>query len=981
MHLLEKTQCSYLLTTDDFSQTIGSILGERELRHINVPELHAWLNDSPTMCFPYRKLFKEASREPFAVVQTSGSTGLPKPIVVTHGTLAASDAYHARLEPGRQTVLDIFRDKRCLVTLPQFHIAGIDFVLAKPCYYGMIPVFAPFDAQLNVDLVGSIHKLNVVQCSILPPSIIEDIAKIRSYLTDLRKLHVIAFGGGPLSYGTGELVRPYVQLVNLMGGTEMYCLPTEIVDQVDWRYMDFCRETGAEFVPHSDGLWELCLTRSPLYERYQSIFFTYPELTEWHTQDLYSPHPTKKNLWRYRGRADDIITLSNGEKLNPIAMEERIIAHPEVQSALVVGEGRFQTGLLIEIKSRNVTQEEKLKVRKSLWPHIEEANLDCPAHGKISKDLILFASSQKRFRRSGKGTVQRKATIESYESELDTMYEFVLSYGFASPRVLTEQSPGALISWLPHLLRRIGRWDRLNDDEDFFSLGMDSLQALTLVREINTVLQPVSGRVDVDFVAPSLIYNNPTLRRLTNAIQGLLSVEQTDSEVHSSKKQTAISEMQTLVSEFAWDLEITSREPSRKRAGQPLHVLLTGSTGSLGCYLFDALLRNPNIGRIFCLNRSAAAEDTQRAALEGRGLATQWNTKRVCFLKTDLSKPYFGLDIASYLSLLRKVTHVLHNAWDVNFNLSIASFKATHIYGVRQFIDFSTRSTYGASIFFISSVSAAMSVDSIGMDTVPERVIEDPLAPASIGYAQSKHVAERLLSQACRISGVPTVVCRVGQVAGSVNHLQDRWNIKEWFPSMIASSKYLGKLPYSLGYNEMIDWVPVDILSHVIMDLLIVADRPFSEPRTGNAADREEITPWGLMTKEKTPNGAQFHSENSPPSDVSTVDARVYHAVNPHPIPWCDLLPAILDYFGEPRLQLVSFHEWCASLEASAKGTPDLRLNPAVKLLAFFQSMASHAGTKPIFETKLTKGVSYTHAQLQPVNQEWMKIWLAQWGF
>ena len=89
------------------------------------------------------------------------------------------------------------------------------------------------------------------------------------------------------------------------------------------------------------------------------------------TSDLVQPHPTKPNLWRIYGRADEQIILSNGEKVspwfrdnvtnvdsvakrfnvaqtNPLPLEKIINQDPHVKSCVMFGRGKFQNGVLIE---------------------------------------------------------------------------------------------------------------------------------------------------------------------------------------------------------------------------------------------------------------------------------------------------------------------------------------------------------------------------------------------------------------------------------------------------------------------------------------------------------------------------------------------------------------------------------------------------------------------------------------------------------
>jgi acyl-coenzyme A synthetase/AMP-(fatty) acid ligase len=93
---------------------------------------------------------------------------------------------------------------------------------------------------------------------------------------------------------------------------------------------------GLRFVERANGLYEMIVVRDPKLAMFQGMFHTFPELNEISTKDLYQKHPTLPDHWLYRGRADDIIVFSNGEKLNPITMEEKIAEHPDVRSALIV---------------------------------------------------------------------------------------------------------------------------------------------------------------------------------------------------------------------------------------------------------------------------------------------------------------------------------------------------------------------------------------------------------------------------------------------------------------------------------------------------------------------------------------------------------------------------------------------------------------------------------------------------------------------
>ena len=120
---------------------------------------------------------------------------------------------------------------------------------------------------------------------------------------------------------------------------------------------------------------------------------------------------------------------------------------------------------------------------------------------------------------------------------------------------------------------------------------------------------------------------------------------------------------------------------------------------------------------------------------------------KVRFYTTDFSKDAFGLSEEQYAELVSTVDVFIHNAWSVDFNLSLESYEATHIAGTRRCIDFSLAAKYRPHIFFLSSIAsvgkwnASAAKKSSGRDTVPEQVFEDDTLPLPQGYGESKHVA------------------------------------------------------------------------------------------------------------------------------------------------------------------------------------------------------------------------------------------------
>jgi hypothetical protein len=94
----------------------------------------------------------------------------------------------------------------------------------------------------------------------------------------------------------------------------------------------------------------------------------------------------------------------------------------------------------------------------------------------------------------------------------------------------------------------------------------------------------------------------------------------------------------------------------------PAAVLLMGSTGALGSYLFLRFLSHPEVNHIYCLHRIADAKDLHIKSNQVRDLTADFLPDRVTFLAQDLTKPNFRVQGNEFQDPLSKVTYILHCA-------------------------------------------------------------------------------------------------------------------------------------------------------------------------------------------------------------------------------------------------------------------------------------------------------------------------------
>lgn len=426
LSLLDATQCHTILLPDRAPTITRQILAARPMQVLSMPSLEFFMTDSDDVeaYHPLQGTFDEMRDKTLVILHTSGSTGIPKTVFVTHGTFACNDAH--QLIPslgGNPTTVHYIKGKRFFLAFPLFHATNLTFTIGFNIYSGVTCVLPP-PGPLTVDVVNMVHTYGNLDGSLLPPSMIIDISKNSEYLVNmLRQLQFVAYVGGTLPKEIGDTISSSLKLITLMGSTETMLFPIELnTDHADWQYLHISPFLGHEFRLYRDGLRELVIVRNEKLDLFQGVFSTFPNIDEYPMSDLYEQHPTRPGSWAFRARADDIIAFNNGEKLNPVTMEGIISAHPAVNSAIIGGHGEFQAALLVEPKASPTTSEEREQLLYDIWPTVVQANHGCPAHGRIMKNFVMFTSPEKPIPRAGKDTVQRYATLKLYATEFKALY-------------------------------------------------------------------------------------------------------------------------------------------------------------------------------------------------------------------------------------------------------------------------------------------------------------------------------------------------------------------------------------------------------------------------------------------------------------------------------------------------------------------------------------------------------------------------------
>ncbi|KAM0327071.1 hypothetical protein ACHAQA_006196 [Verticillium albo-atrum] len=712
------------------------------------------------------------------VIHSSGSTGLPKPIYQTHRSAVANYAWSMEM--------------KAFITLPLYHNHGI-CNLYRAIYCGKPIHLYNADLPLTHNHLTKIMRTHRFEIFYGVPYALKLLSETDEGMSLLRDLKVVMYGGSACPDDLGNsLVDHGVNLVGHYGATEVGQLMTSF-RPADDKWWNYVRETPKlspylQWVPRGENLFE-CV----VLEGWPSKVASNQDDGSYATKDLFEPHPTIPKAWKYIARRDDTINLVNGEMFNPVSTEGTIRSSKDVTEAVIFGAGRPALGVLVvpAASLEGKTEEQSLEV---IWPVVESACRNVESYARIPKSLIKILPYGCDYPRTDKGSVIRQAFYRTYAEDIDEMYDNadaasgdLQKLNLEELRTFVRQS----------VLSALGKEVPFENDTDFFSLGLDSLQAIQMRSDILKTVD-VQGHK----LGQTVVFDHPSVDNLSTYLFGLSSDREAEQEV------SVESEMRELIERYTQQPAAVSSVPSA--------VAVTGASGSLGAHVAAQLAKDPAISTVYCLVRAKSDQEAgkrvQASLIQRRiyhGLS-RVDRQKIVSLASDLSDSQLGLTGDNYSQLTRSLRSVIHCAWSVNFNMRLSSFEKSNIAGVTNLISLCQATAGSAATFnFCSSVSTVVRATTV---PVPESLPELEWAQG-MGYAQSKCVAEHLCSRAAE-RGVTARVLRVGQIVADTQH--GVWNNTEAIPLMLQAAVTVGALP---KLRETPSWTPVDVVAQAVSEI------------------------------------------------------------------------------------------------------------------------------------------------------------------
>jgi thioester reductase-like protein len=516
-------------------------------------------------------------------------------------------------------------------------------------------------------------------------------------------------------------------------------------------------------------------------------------------------------------RTGDLGFLSDGELFVCGRLKDIIILrgqnyYPEdLEAAVERSSEKIEIGSVAAF--RGPDWEERLVVVAALRspgdvPHPDEVSRSLRAHGYAGPHTIVFVRRQ-AIKRTTSGKVARSLTREKW-----------LDGGLRTIEIHERDGDGVGLDGAHNLdveshYRRLLETYALSGDENArpSEVGLDSLA----ISELLVILERAVVQADAHELQEAL--DIPLLQRLTiSEISALVRGFQEGStdwainlhaELDEMKREREESEAAAMRKDAVLDLQDVGTVPPADRAFD--QVLLTGATGFLGPFLLRSLLDQTSATYTVLMRAAdpSAARERLRTALQVAGLydvrTAEVFEARVRVICGDLASPQLGLSDRAWLQLAETADTIVHNGAWVDYVLDYDALRPSNVESTRELLRLAGVSRR-KQFHFVSSTTVFGFTDKrflLEQDSNPE------MSGLDFGYAQTKWVSEQLVLQA-REQGVDARIYRPAFITASTEGLGHSTDI------VVRLLSFMIKYGVAPNADIQLSFMPVDIAAHNI---------------------------------------------------------------------------------------------------------------------------------------------------------------------
>ncbi|WP_330328621.1 amino acid adenylation domain-containing protein [Streptomyces sp. NBC_00536] len=547
------------------------------------------------------------------------------------------------------------------------------------------------------------------------------------------------------------------------------------------------------------------------------------------------------------GRRDDQVKV-RGFRIEPDEIRDAVATHPAITDSVVLAreDGATRHLALFAAATRPGRHPDVRELRAHLAERLPAFmvpatitvldRLPLAANGKVDRAALLAlapspATGEGEGEGEGVGEGVGEATAETIAALVSRIWEQTLPQD---------------VSHAP--------------DDDFFVRGGNSLIAAQLVNTVQAALS-IGGAHSYRLVGDLL--NQPTLKAFIVAVEATVHDRSTPRGAPVAGRWLA--DLERPVPRVT-PVPITAHDRPDWRV--PRHVLLTGASGFLGAHLLRTLLDRTDAELHLLVRARDLAHAHRRIARAQRrhGITRPLPAERIHPLLGDLAAPRLGLTEAEFDHQAARADVIHHCGADVNFLYPYEQLRPANVDGTGELIALAARRA--VPLHYVSTIGVVHGFGAAGVREVSEDTQLDHVELLSMGYTESKWIAEELLRKAAR-AGLPVAVHRPHEITGDT--LSHTWDSGAALCELFKVITELGLAP---DLPVALNFVPVDHVAASITHL---------------ATHRE-------------------------------AQGQTYHHVNPREALLADLVQR-LRVHGH-RIETVGYHRWTGAMEAHLAERP-----------------------------------------------------------
>ena len=725
----------------------------------------------------------------FCALHTSGSTGVPKLSMLTHGNFNNFIRANKRFWENIDTVVT--------TTIVTFDAFTMDSVLSIALGYRLVLASeADIYDQINFEKLFQYSEHNMFFST---PTKIESYVDNNQTKGFLQRIQSLIIGGEIFSNGLLEKLKTYApdcRVFNIYGPTEAtICATTDEVERGQTITIGKPIANTQIYIvdqymqPTPIGVTgELCIAGDGVGLGY----LNHPELTA--EKFIENPFGSGKfyktgdiAYWREDGKINYIGRNDFQVKIRGLRIELG-----EIENALCNMEGIYQAVVVVR-KTRTGHQ---LICAFYTGKVLDNKALRSALSKKLPKYMVPHSFTHlKVMPLTTSGKIDRKALPEVDLDKITVTKKYVPPVGETEKRLATLM--GQVLEYVP-----IGR------DDDFFDMGGDSLKAIEFVSKAH--------RDEIYFSLQS-VFEHPTVRALCAYIESgdKSSVSYADVDFTEINKVLAKNRLDKLT------------VPTEQKVG---NILLAGATGFLGIHILADFLDHDS-GIAYCLIRGENRSVSEKRLYDFldfyfNGEYVNLLGKRIQVICGDLQKDSLDLSEQEYRVLQDRVDTVINAAASVKHYGSYQYFYEANVVSTQRLIDFCM--TANAKLIHISTLS--VSGNSFGdqfdgyISETEKHFYETDLfigQPLENVYARSKFEAEKAVLEAMA-AGLQANIMRMGNLTNRMKDGKFQINHEtNAFAQRIKGVLELGMIPdYLIAENMYLEFTPIDEATRAVMTII-----------------------------------------------------------------------------------------------------------------------------------------------------------------